>query len=376
MKKIKRNILLNPGPATTTDTVKQAQVVPDICPRETEFQVVMDGIREDLVKIVHGGTDYASVLFGGSGTSAMDATLASVVPPDGKILLLINGAYGKRMQQITKTYDIATSVYEVEWGTALDWRVVDQMLSNDRTISHIAMVHHETTTGILNPLEPFLAISKKYNLTTLADTISSYAGIPIDLRETPVDFLMSTSNKCIQGMAGLAFVICKNISLEKLSKFKGRTFYLDLYKQYDYFERTGQMRFTPPVQVTYALRQAIDEYFEEGESNRWDRYSKSYKTLIDGLTKLGFRFLLGDDVKHSRILTTIYEPDHPNYDFNDLHDRLYERGFTIYPGKVSDKDTFRLSVLGAIDHTDIRDFLVNLEEVLDEMDVEIRYSRF
>ncbi|MBS1271528.1 MAG: 2-aminoethylphosphonate--pyruvate transaminase [Candidatus Marinimicrobia bacterium] len=376
MKPIQRNILLNPGPATTTDTVKYAQVVPDICPREKEFQEVMDGIRADLVKIVNGGDDYTSVLFGGSGTSGMEATLASVVAYDSQVLLLINGAYGQRMLQITETYDIPTVVYNVEWGTAIDWSEVDAMCANNPDIGYIAMVHHETTTGILNPLGPFLEIARKYDLVTMVDTISSYAGIPIDLQGTPVDFLMSTSNKCIQGMAGLAFIICRNEVLKQLKDVPGRTVYLDLYKQYEYFERTGQMRFTPPVQVVYALRQAIDEYLDEGIQNRWERYSTSYQVLTQGLEEMGFRFLLGGDVEHSRILMTIYEPDDPNYDFTELHDRLYERGFTIYPGKVSDKETFRLSVLGAIDQNDIREFLRNLREVLREMNIEVKYTRF
>ena len=376
MKKIKRNILLNPGPATTTDTVKYAQVVPDICPREEEFQEVLDGIRTDLVKIVNGGDAYTSVLFGGSGTAGMEATLASVVALDSQVLLLINGAYGQRMLQITETYDIQTVVYNVEWGAAIDWPEVDTLCAGNPEIGYIAMVHHETTTGILNPLKPFFEIAQKYNLISMVDTISSYAGIPIDLQETPVDFLMSTSNKCIQGMAGLAFIICRNEALKRLKDVPGRTFYLNLYKQYEYFERTGQMRFTPPVQVVYALRQAIDEYLEEGIQNRWERYKTSYQALTDGLEEMGFRFLLGDDVEHSHILMTIYEPDDPNYDFNELHDRLYERGFTIYPGKVSDKETFRLSVLGAIDPNDIREFLSNLREVLGEMNVEVKYTRF
>lgn len=376
MKSIRRNILLNPGPATTTDTVKYAQVVPDICPREKEFQDLMAGIRRDLVKVIHGKDEYTAVLFGGSGTAVMEATLASVKSPGSKILLLINGAYGRRMGQITQTYGISTEVYEVEWGTALDWTAVEEIVSRDPKIDHIAMVHHETTTGILNPLEPFLEIAQKHNLTTMVDTISSYAGIPIDVRKTPIDFFMATSNKCIQGMAGLGVVICKISSLEKLAGSHGHAFYLDLYRQYEYFEKTGQMRFTPPVQVTYALRQAIDEYLEEGVQNRWERYSTSYQVLTDGLAEMGFRFLLGDEVEHSRILTTVYEPDNQNYDFTTLHDKLYERGFTIYPGKVSDKETFRLSNLGAIDESDIRDFLTNLEEVLEEMNVTIQYERF
>ena len=376
MDSVKRNILLNPGPATTTDSVKYAQVVPDICPREAEFGQLMRKIRRDLVRIVNGGEEYTSVLFGGSGTAVMEATVASVIPSDSnsKVLLLINGAYGKRLQQIAETYRIPAETYETEWGKPLSWKDIRTLLSGRSDVRYLAMVHHETTTGILNPLEPFLEIAREFDLTTIADTISSYAGIPIDVERTPIDYLMSTSNKCLQGMPGIGFVICKHDALQALQNQQSRTFYLDLCRQYEKLEETGQTRFTPPVQTIYALRQAIEEYLREGIHERWERYKSNYRVLTDGLQNLGFRLLLGDTVNHSHLLTTIFEPTDANYDFEELHDRLYERGYTIYPGKIASKDTFRLAVLGAIDQTDIMNFLGDLETVLNEMNVSVQYE--
>ena len=170
-------------------------------------------------------------------------------------------------------------------------------------------------------------------------------------------------------MAGIAFVICKNISLEKIKKYPKRSFYLDLFSQYDYLEKKKQMRFTPPVQVMYALKQAIAEFFKEGAENRYSRYKKNYQTLLNGLTEKGFDIFLEDNIACSNLLVTINEPNHPNFDFKLFHDKLYKKGFTIYPGKLKDEKTFRIAVMGAINHKDIKYFLIALNEVLGEMKV-------
>jgi len=355
---VRKNILLNPGPATTTDTVKWAQVVPDICPREKEFENIMREIREDLVKIAGGDENYTSVLFGGSGTAVMEVAISSVVH-DKKLLVINNGAYGDRMAKIAKIYNIPFIDLKFELKIELD--KVEEALKNDKEIGYIAVIHHETTTGILNPIKEIGKLAKKYNCVFIVDTISSFAGVPFDIKDCNIDFMMSTSNKCIQGMAGLAFIICRKSELEKLKQYPSRTLYLDLYHQHEYFEKTGQTQFTPPVQVIYALRQAIKEFFEEGAENRHKRYEENYDTLIDGMREMGFEFLLGDDVEHSHLLTTVYEPE--NFNFNEIHDELYRRGFTIYPGKLSDKNTFRIAVMGAIDHDDIRRFLSVLKVI-------------
>jgi 2-aminoethylphosphonate aminotransferase len=364
MKNIKRNILLNPGPATTTDTVKKSLVVPDICPREREFSVLLNEIRNDLVRIVHGDDQYTSVLFAGSGTAVMDSVINSVIPGNKKIAVIVNGAYGERLVRIARTYKIPCLPIIFDWREKPDLKKLDRLLKNDTSVCCVALVHHETTTGILNPITEVGRIVKKYNCTYIVDAISSYAGIPIDIKESKADFLLSTSNKCIQGMAGLAFVVCKKSALESIKNYEKRSFYLDLYNQYDYLEKTGQTPFTPPVQIAYALKQAIKEYFEEGGDRRYARYTENWKTLRSGLLDLGFTLLLKED-QESHILLTVIEPEAKNFDFEKMHDYLYDLGFTIYPGKLKQK-TFRLANMGAIYPADITAFLTALKEYLKE----------
>ena len=366
---VKRNILLNPGPATTTDSVKKALVIPDICPREKEFGDLMQEVRKDLVKIAGGDEDYTSILFAGSGTAVMESTISSVVPPNKKILIIINGAYGFRFAEIARTYNIEVVELKFEFGKKIELEQVEAILKADDDIACVAVTHHETTVGILNPIKEIGEITKIFRKTLIIDTISSFAGVPINIKDFNIDFMMSTSNKCIQGMAGVAFVICKKSSLEKLRTIKARSYYLDLFRQYEYLEKDSQTRFTPPVQIIYALKQAILEFFEEGAENRIKRYKENYRILKEGLKKLNFKFLMKDDVVESNILTTIYYLDHPNFNFDGLHDKLYKRGFTIYPGKITNLNTFRIAVMGAIYTADIKNFIKALGKVLKEMGI-------
>jgi len=358
---MRRNILLNPGPATTTNTVKKSQVVPDICPREKEFIQLISSIRMDLNKIGGENENYTCILFAGSGTAVMDATINSVIPDNKKILIINNGAYGERLSKIADAYNIKKIEAKFDWTQIPDLKQIEKELQNDKDISHIAMIHHETTTGILNPLKEVGELAKRYNKGYIIDTISSFAGIPINLKESNIDFMMSTSNKCIQGMAGIAFVICKKSEIEKLKDYPKRSFYLNLYQQYKCFEDNGEMQFTPPVQVAYALKQAIKEFLEEGAENRFRRYKENYEVLIKGLKKLKFKFLI-EEKHQSGILVTLIEPE--NFNFKEVHDKLYEKGFTIYPGKLYNKKTFRLAVMGAINSRDIKKFLRELKGIM------------
>ena len=360
MKNISRKILLNPGPATTTDTVKWAMVTEDICPREKDFCNLLDGIKDDLVKVVHGEKDYTAALFTASGTGGLEAAISSAVPKGKKILVIENGAYGTRMVNIAKTYSIEVISYKLNYGDYPDLTVVEKLLKeNQQEISHLAVVHHETTTGMLNPIQEICNLGHKYSVESIVDCMSSYAGIPIDVKKWGAEYIISSSNKCIQGMPGMVFVIFKKDLLYKLKEQK-RSYYLDLHSQYTGFEKTGQMQFTPPVQVAYALRQAIDEYFVEGETGRWSRYSENWDTLYKGLQQLNFSFLLPLE-QQSKILLAIIEPSHPKYDFNAMHDFLYARGYTIYPGKGAKEATFRLSILGDLHKRDIEGFLQELK---------------
>ncbi len=372
MKSIERKILLNPGPATTADTVKYAQVVPDICPREKEFGDLMESISRDLTHIAGADeSQYTSVLFGGSGTAGMDAVINSVVPPGKKILIINNGAYGERMVQIANAYRIAHVELKFEWDSLPGLDEVVQTLTKDADIACVAMIHHETTTGILNPIKAIGELVKKYKKVFIVDTISSFAGVRINIKECNIDFMMSTSNKCIQGMAGLCFVICKKDELNKIKDYPRRSYYLSLYDQYDYFIKQHQMRFTPPVQTIYALRKAIDEFLEEGYENRVARYTKSWEVLRKGVEALGFKILTKPE-DESHILITLFYPEDPRFDFDKLHDRLYEKGFTIYPGKIGKGGTFRIANMGAIDYRDIEEFLAVFKKTLEELKVTLK----
>jgi 2-aminoethylphosphonate-pyruvate transaminase len=370
---VKRNILLNPGPATTTDTVKQALVVPDICPREEEFSVLVRRIRDSLVRIAGGDSDYTAVLFAGSGTAVMDAVINSVVPAGKKLGVIVNGAYGQRMVAIAQAYGIACVELSFAWGARIDVSEIRQRLALDREIACLAMIHHETTTGILNPIAEVGRICADRGCRFIVDAISSYGGVPLVVGDANVDFLLGTSNKCLQGMAGLSFAICRRSALEAIKCHSKRSFYLDLHSQYLALQETGQFPYTPPVQVVYALAEAIAEFEREGAASRHRRYAKSYETLKEGLLALGFRLLL-DQADESGILLTVLEPDDESYDFDRMHDWFYRRGYTLYPGKLTDARTFRLSIMGAIDADDLRRFLILLDVFIKTEGVRVSYG--
>jgi 2-aminoethylphosphonate-pyruvate transaminase len=334
MKDIRRNILLNPGPATTTDSVKMAQAVPDICPREQEFGDLMEFCATEITKMVGDPNDYKTVLFGGSGTATVEAILNSVIPDSGKVLIIDNGAYGKRMRQITSVYHIPTVVFESSSIAPIDLSALEALIENTDGLTHLAMIHHETTKRLLNDIAAVGELCKKHNLSFIVDSMSGFAAIPVDMKAMNIDYLAASSNKNIQGMAGIGFAICKKTALEATATIPMRSLYLNLYAQYAYFEKTHQTRFTPPVQTFYALKQAIVETF------------------------------LIDKEHHSRIITSIIEPDSATYDFNEMHDYFFEKGFTIYPGKVNDYNTFRISNIGQIDHRDMEAFLKVLKTYL------------
>lgn len=367
---VERKILLNPGPATTTDTVKNAQVVPDICPREEEFGDLIGSIRKDLVKIATKQTDeYDCVILGGSGTAAMESVLASVVKRNSKLLIINNGAYGKRFSEIAQTYDINYIEDKYEWDQLPDLKRIEKILSENKDIEYVTAIHHETTSGILNPIKQIGEICKKQGCVFIVDAISTFAGIVFDFDDYNIDFGLSASNKCIQGMPGISFVICRKSELQKLKDIKSRVFYLDLYKQFKSLEEKKQTRFTPPVQTMYALKKAIEEFFEETAEVRAQRYTENWRTLMEGLRQIGFKMLLKDEL-HSKILITVFEPSNPEYDFKKLHDLLFGKNFTIYPGKIGSLDTFRVATMGAINSEDMKEFLLALKNSLKDMGID------
>lgn len=368
---IKRNILLNPGPSTTTDTVKMAQVVPDICPREKEFGSMMKGIREDLVKIVHGKTDeYTSVLFCGSGTINIDVCLNSLLPEGKKILVVNNGAYSTRAVEICQYYGMHHIDLKMPIDRPADLELVEKTLKENPDIALVHTTHNETGTGLLNPIREIGALAHKYGAVFTVDTTSTYAMRPINVYEDNIDFCMASAQKGIMAMTGLSFVIGRTDIVKKSAEYPKRSYYCNLFLQYDFFEKTGEMHFTPPVQTIYAAKQALKEYWEEGEENKWARHTRVFEAIHAGLEELGFKNVIKREWQSGLVVSVIY-PDDPNWDFMKVHDYCYERGFTIYPGKISTTNTFRLCALGAIDRQDIEDFFKVFKEALEYYSISI-----
>ncbi len=367
VKSVKRNILLNPGPATTSDAVKYAQVVQDICPREQEFVDIMDEIRKELVKVVHGDpAKYTAVIFTGSGTIIQDVCINSLVPKNKKICIVNNGAYSARMAEIADSYHISCVNLEFPTTGLPDLNVVRETLEKDKDIAVVATVHHETGTGVLNPISEIGKIAHDNNCVFVVDTISTYALLPINIEEENIDFLMSSAQKGLGGMTGVSWLVGNIEEIEKLKDYPKRSYYCNLYMQYDFFKRVGEMHFTPPVQTIYALRQAIKEYWEEGEQARWERITKCWEAIHKGIEEIGLESVIDKGIQ-GHLVVTIKAPENGKFDFFKLHDYCYERGFTIYPGKMFGLKTFRLCNLGQITYRDIDDFFVVAKEAFKEM---------
>ncbi len=371
MNEIKRNILLNPGPSTTTDTVKYAQVVPDICPREKEFAGLMKGLREDLVKIVHGDKDkYTSVLFCGSGTINIDVCINSLLAEGKKVLVVNNGAYSSRAVEICEYYNLPHIDLRFPVDEQPNLTMVEETLKNNPDIGLVHTTHNETGTGILNPIREIGALAHKYGAIFTVDTTSTYAMRPIDIEKDNIDFCMASAQKGLMAFTGLSFIVGNRAIIEQSKNFPKRSYYCNLYQQYDYFEKTGEMHFTPPVQTIYATIEALKEYWKEGEEAKWARHTRVFNAINEGLDELGFKQVIKPELRAGLVSSAIY-PDDPNFSFEKVHDYCYERGFTIYPGKISTINTFRLCALGAIDEADIKDFFVVFKEALINTGVKI-----
>lgn len=368
---IKRNILLNPGPATTTDTVKLAQAVPDICPREKEFAALMAGLRRDLVRVVHGDPEvHTAVLFCGSGTLNMDVCLNSLLPEGKQALIVRNGAYSARAAEICRAYRLPHIDLELPYDHPADLAAVEAALKAHPDIALVYATHNETGTGVLNPIRELGALAHQYGAIFVADTTSTYAMRPIHITEDNLDFCMASAQKGLMAMTGLSFVIGSRALIQASGDYPRRSYYCNLWRQYDCFERTGEMEFTPPVQTTYAAIQAMKEYWAEGEQAKWARHTRVMDAIHRGLEELGFRELIRRE-HQAGLVAAVRFPEDPNWDFEAIHDYCYQRGFTIYPGKVGSAGTFRLCALGAIDEEDIHAFFAVFRQALDACGVAV-----
>jgi 2-aminoethylphosphonate-pyruvate transaminase len=365
-------LLLTPGPLTTSAAVKQA-MVHDWGSRDQNFIAINKMVLDKIAELAgaantRGEATHVTVPVQGSGTFAVEAMITSFVPRTGKLLVLINGAYGSRAGKIAGIAGRAVATYETPEDTPPDLAKLDAMLAADKAVTHVFAVHCETTSGILNPIAEVAALVQKHGRRLLVDSMSAFGALEIDARKIPYDAMASSSNKCLEGVPGLGFVVCRR---EALAECKGNatTLVLDLYDQAENFARTGQYRFTPPIHVIVALGKAIEEHAAEGGvAGRGARYRANAKVLIDGMRAMGFRTLLGEGLQ-APIIVTFHMPTDPKFVFQRFYDGLKERGYVIYPGKLTVADSFRMGCIGRLHPTDMEGALAAVREVLAEMRV-------
>lgn len=360
---VPRKILLNPGPCTTSWRVKSALLMPDLCPREAAFGDLLDAVRSKLPAVAHAQGSHTAVLLGGSGTLAVEAALASLVGPDDRLLVVENGAYGRRMEEIALAHGLAHRCVRWAWGEAPDLAALDAALAAEPAPTHCCFVHHETTTGMLNPLAGIVAACRDRGVVTIVDAMSSLGGVPLDLRAVPADCVVASSNKCLQGLPGLGVVLVRPELLAQAATRPRRSLSLHLPDLWRAQEQERQFLYTPPVQVLRALDAALDEYFAEGAAARHARYAACHTVLLAGMQRLGFACLVPAPWQ-SRLLTAFLEPDDPRWSFAAMHDYLFARDITVYPGKVPGLRSFRLATLGDLGTADVERFLTHLGEYL------------
>jgi len=360
-------LLFTPGPLTTSRTVKE-KMLRDLGSRDTEFMTVIGEVRNGILKVA--GTNknegWESVLIQGSGTFAIESVLSSAISESDKLLIISNGAYGKRMAKISRIHKISHFELSFPENQIPDIEKIINIVESSNDFTHLAVVHCETTTGILNPIEDIGKVARLYGLEYIVDAMSSFGAIPIDLNECSVNYLISSSNKCIEGVPGFAFVIAKKESLLK-TEGKARTLSLDLFNQWAEMERSGQFRFTPPVQIILAFKEALEELENEGGiEGRAARYKSNHRILLQGMTDMGFVPYIHPDYQ-SYIITAFLFPEQKNFNFNKMYNFLNERNFVIYPGKLSETDTFRIGSIGRLNNQNISDLLIAIEAYLDSI---------
>jgi 2-aminoethylphosphonate-pyruvate transaminase len=360
-------LLLTPGPLTTSASVKQA-MVHDWGSRDQGFVAINKMVLERIVELAGAQGTHVTVPVQGSGTFAVEAMITTFVPRTGKLLVVMNGAYGQRARKIAEIAGRAVATYETPEDTPPDLAALDALLAGDKAITHVFAVHCETTSGILNPIVELAALVARHGRRLLVDSMSAFGALEIDARKVPYDALAASSNKCLEGVPGLGFVVCRK---EALAGCKGNatTLVLDLFDQAEGFAKTGQYRFTPPIHVIVALGKAIEEHAAEGGvAGRGKRYRENAKVLIDGMRAMGFRTLLADRLQ-APIIVTFHMPTDPRFVFQQFYDGLKDRGYVIYPGKLTVAESFRMGCIGRLYPEQMKGALAAVREVLDEMRV-------
>jgi len=360
--------LFTPGPLTTSLSVKQA-MLRDLGSRDEAFIRTVQEIRDGLLRVagVDAG-DYEAVPMQGSGTFAIESVFSSCVPRDGTVLLAINGAYGKRMAQICKVLGIETVTLSVPEHSKIDPAAIQQSIADHPEIDLVAVVHCETTTGIFNPIEAIGEAVQSTGKQYFVDAMSSFGAVPIDFTKAHIDYLVSSANKCIEGVPGFAFAIARTDAL-KSTAGQARSLSLDLLAQWQGLEQSGQFRFTPPTHALLAFHQALQELADEGGAvGRAARYRRNYEATLAGMRALGFRAYL-DPTDQGYIITSFRYPNHPDFSFEAFYDLISDAGYVIYPGKVSDADCFRIGHIGRLFEADARALVRAIAETLNTMNI-------
>ncbi|MDO4272742.1 MAG: 2-aminoethylphosphonate--pyruvate transaminase [Eubacteriales bacterium] len=358
--------LLTPGPLTTSGTVKQEMLV-DRCTWDDDYKTVTQKIRRQLLELAHVSEDsYTAVLMQGSGTFSVESVLSSVIGDDEMVLICSNGAYGERMTKICDRSRISYIHYKESYDKIPDAAHVADLLAQNPAVTHVAMVHSETTSGILNDIQSVGKVVRDAGRTFIIDAMSSFGGIDIPVSHWGIDFLVSSANKCIQGVPGFAFVLCRRDKLLG-SEGKARSLSLDLLDQWKTMEKDGKWRFTSPTHVVLAFARALDELTQEGGiTARHRRYTENNRLLIQRMTKMGFTPYI-DKIHQGPIITTFFYPGGASFRFSDFYSYIKERGYAIYPGKLTELDTFRIGNIGEIYADDIERLIEIISDFLKEV---------
>jgi len=360
-------ILLTPGPLTTTLRTKLA-MLRDWGSWDSEFVAITARVRRSLLAIIHAQDTHVVVPLQGSGTFSVEAAVATVVPKDGHVFVMDNGAYCKRAARLTTLMGRKCTVMQLEESEAVSPEALDAKLAEDKSITHVFAVHCETSAGIWNPLEKIAEVCARHGRGLIVDAMSSFAALPIDARELKFDALVAASGKCLEGAPGMGFVFIRKAIIEQCAG-NSQSLAMDLHDQYVYMEKTGQWRFTPPTHVVVALAEAIAQYDEEGgQPARLARYTSNYQTLIDGMSRLGFIPFLDPKVQ-APIIVTFNAPGDSRYDFKVFYEAAKRRGFILYPGKLTQVETFRIGCIGAIGPTEMEQAVETVARVLEEMGI-------
>jgi len=362
-------ILLTPGPLTTSARTKEA-MLRDWGSWDSDFNQITGRLREQILRIVHGADTHECVPLQGSGTFSVEAAIGTLVPRDGHVLVPINGAYCQRIAKICGYLNRRLSTYEYTESEQIRAADIDRLLTEDPSITHVALVHCETGTGVLNPLDEIAQVVARHGRGLIIDAMSSFGAIEIDARTTPFDALIAASGKCLEGVPGMGFVIARRAVLEQCAG-NSHSLAMDLYDQWAYMGKTTQWRFTPPTHVVVALDTALQQYWEEGGlAARGGRYARNCQALIDGMAELGLTTFLDHDVQ-APIIVTFHAPDDPHYDFKTFYQEVKRRGYIIYPGKLTQIETFRIGCIGHFGEAGIPGAVAAIRQALTSMGVQL-----